>query len=357
MHSFNLPTLLALIGLLLGLAASPASAFDDSAVTLFGHPSWFKQSFYDLRDDLDDARQGGKRGVALFFTTQGCAYCRRMLQTTFADPQFIGRMRAAFDVIGLEMFDDSEITDWQGGILRIKQFAVREGAQFSPTLIFYDTDGRRLLRLVGYYPARQLHLALDYLAEPAGSAQGFRAWLRQRRQAERVAEANTDNTAKDAGFTPPPYPLDRSQRAAQQPLLVIFSAHDCPACSEFRKQVLGDPAVGQALREFSLVRLDARDNTTPLVTPGGKVTTPAAWYDELDLARLPALVWFDEQGDTILQTDALVLKARFTNALGYVKDRAHARGWTFQRYARTQSLQRLNERNVTADDPADAYSH
>jgi thioredoxin-related protein len=86
------------------------------------------------------------------------------------------------------------------------------------------------------------------------------------------------------------------------------------------------------------------------------VTTPAAWYDELDLARLPALVWFDEQGDTILQTDALVLKARFTNALGYVKDRAHARGWTFQRYARTQSLQRLNERNVTADDPADAYS-
>lgn len=346
MHRINLPTLLNLIGLLLGLAATPAYAFDDGAVTPFQHPAWFKQSFYDLRDDLDDARRAGKRGVALFFTTQGCAYCRRMLQTTFADPKFIGRMGAAFDVISLEMFADSEITDWRGDTLRIKRFAVREGAQFSPTLIFYDTDGRRLLRLVGYYPARHLHLALDYLAEPSGSAQGFRAWLTQRRQAERVAAADTADAAEDALFTPPPYQLDRSRFMAQQPLLVIFNARDCAACSDFREQVLGDPAIGEALGAFSVVYLDTRDTMTPLVTPDGKVTTPAAWHDELDLTRLPGLVWFDERGDIVLKTDALVLKARFTNALSYVKDRAYARGWTFQRYARTKSLQRLMERNA-----------
>jgi thioredoxin-related protein len=346
MHRINLPNLLTLIGLLLGLVVSPAHAFDDGAVTPFQHPAWFKQSFYDLRDDLDEARRAGKRGVALFFTTQGCAYCRRMLQTTFADPKFIDRMGDAFDVISLEMFADTEITDWRGDTLRIKRFAVREGAQFSPTLIFYDTAGRRLLRLVGYYPARHLHLALDYLADPLGSAQSFRAWLAQRRQAERVVEADTAGAAEDALFTPPPYQLDRSRFMAQQPLLVIFNARDCTACSDFREQVLSEPAVGEALGELSVVYLDTGDTTTPLVTPDGKVTTPAAWHHELDLTRLPALVWFDERGNTVLKTDALVLKARFTNALGYVKDRAYARGLTFQRYARTQRLQRLMERNA-----------
>lgn len=328
--------------LLLVLAGTNALAFDDGVAVPFEHPAWFKQSFYDLRDDLDEARAAGRHGVVLFFSTQGCAYCRRMLRTTFADPDFRSRISAAFDVIGLEMFGDSEITDWAGRTLRIKQFAVREGAEFSPTLVFYDTTGRRLLRLVGYYPAARLQLALDYLADPAGRSQGFRAWVAQRPR----AAAETPSDAGGVAFTPPPYQLDRSRFAAERPLLALFDARRCRPCSEFRQQVLTEAMTAGRLDGFDVVHLDAADNSTPLVTPGGEVSTPAAWRAALELARLPALAWFDEDGRPVLVTDAVVGKTRFTHAQAYVRERAYARGWTFQRYARTQNLQRLSERDA-----------
>jgi thioredoxin-related protein len=322
------------------LLTAPAGAFDDSAVTPFSYPSWFKQSFYDLRDDLAEARTGGKRGIALLFSTQGCAYCHRMLQTSFADPEFVGRLRARFDVIGLEMFSDNEITDWAGETLRLKRFAVREGAQFSPTLIFYDGDGRRLLRLVGYYPAERLSLALDYLDAPAHAVPGFRAWLALREAAQGDAARPVDPGSAQV-FSPPPYQYDRSRFEAEQPLLVIFSARGCAACADFRRDVLADTQIREELRDFGVVHLDAGDAATPLVMPDGRLTTPAGWLERLGLAGLPALAWFDERGAVVLKTDALVLKGRFANALGYVKDRAYARGWTYQRYARTRNIERL----------------
>lgn len=342
MHRVTRATALLLVTLLPGLAAGPAAAFDDSAVTRIVYPAWFKQSFYDLRDDLAEAREAGKRGIALFFATEGCAYCHRMLETSLADPDFVARLRARFDVIGLEMFSDNEITDWAGETLRLKHFAVREGAEFSPTLIFYDGDGRRLLRLVGYYPTQRLSLALDYLDERAEPGRGFRGWLARREAAQGDAAPRVDpGTAQ--GFSPPPYQLDRSRAAAERPLLVIFGTARCAPCTALRREVLDDPQIGKALQAFDVVHLDAEDAATPLVAPDGAVSTPAAWFERLGLARLPALAWFNEGGTPVLKTDALVLKGRFTHALSYVKYRAYERGWTYQRYARTRNIERLAE--------------
>ena len=79
------------------------------------------------------------------------------------------------------------------------------------------------------------------------------------------------------------------------------------------------------------------------MTPSGVETNPAAWWATLGFTRLPALAWFDEQGRRVLSTDALVWKGRFANALGYVSSRAHAKGWTYQRYARSENLRRLRQ--------------
>ena len=40
------------------------------------YPTWFKQSFYDLREDLSDARKAGKRGVIVFFSQKSCNHCQ-----------------------------------------------------------------------------------------------------------------------------------------------------------------------------------------------------------------------------------------------------------------------------------------
>ncbi|MEA3276805.1 MAG: hypothetical protein U9Q81_16225 [Pseudomonadota bacterium] len=52
------------------------------------------------------------------------------------------------------------------------------------------------------------------------------------------------------------------------------------------------------------------------------------------------MVFFDESGRQVLQTDALVLKSRMMNSLGFVAERAYEDGWTYQRFARSQAMAR-----------------
>lgn len=304
--------------------ANAAESFDDSIVARFQYPDWFKTTFYDLRDDLADARDTGKQGILLFFSTAGCSYCKQMLDGSFADPAFADRLRERFDVIGLEIFSDEEITDWKREQRSLSAFAYAQGAQFSPTLIFYDTGGRQLLRLVGYYDVAHLGSALDYLGSGQALAMSFREWLDARRVANGSASLGSVGLVADPLFGSPPYQLDRSHHAAEQPLLVLFESADCPSCARFHREVISDRDIRSTLKTFEVVRLDAADDSEELVAPDGGVVTAAEWHRALGFSSLPALAVFDQQGGQILGSDALVLRGRFGNLLKYVQDRAYA---------------------------------
>ena len=46
------------------------------------HPSWFKASFLDLGDDLKEAKEANKTGIAVYFGQKDCAYCRTPVSYT-----------------------------------------------------------------------------------------------------------------------------------------------------------------------------------------------------------------------------------------------------------------------------------
>lgn len=344
------PHYLATALLFLSFANPAPASFDDSAVAQFDYPTWFKTTFYDLGDDLADAREAGKRGIVLFYSTVGCSYCRQMLEGSFADPEFTARLHDRYDVIGLEIFSDSEITDWNGQTRTLSEFAAGQGAQFSPTLAFHDTDGRRLLRLVGYYDTRFLNKALDYLDSGAAAKSSLREWL-DRADGPSPAATRSMQPTGDPLFASPPYQLDRSRQVAERPLLVLFEGSDCIPCADFHSEVLSEPAIRAALGSFELVRLDAGDDSSRLVTPDGSAVTAAAWHRALGFSRLPAIAVFDEQGRAVVQTDALVLRGRFINLLNYVRDRVYLRGWSYQHYARSESIRRIGERRTGTGEP------
>ncbi len=71
------------------LAASSAAVaavddFDDGAIYQVHYPAWFKDSFLNLGEDADEAREAGKQGLFVFFTTQGCSYCHLFIETSLA---------------------------------------------------------------------------------------------------------------------------------------------------------------------------------------------------------------------------------------------------------------------------------
>jgi thioredoxin-related protein len=337
MRRFNPKTLLVVAALALLAASGEADDdFDDGMITMIEYPDWFKESFLNLQDDLADAREAGKDGLLLFFSSQGCSYCHLFIRTSLADPTLAGRVQAHFDTIGLEIFDDADLTDLGGNATRVKHFALDQGVEFSPTLLFLDGEGRAVLRLAGYYDPERFGRALDYVIGRHYEDEPFKSWLA--RQEISAPPKDGDRLIADPLFSEPPYALERKRMPAQRPLLVIFERAGCPRCAQFHRKVLQDSDVRSILEGMEVIRLDAADTQTPVVTPSGERITPAGWAQQQGFTQYPALVFFEEGGEQVLETDALVLKSRMLNALGFVTERAYEQGWTYQRFARTRGL-------------------
>lgn len=199
-------------------AADPYE-FDDREIANIEHPAWFKDSLLNLRDDLEDARQANKLGIVLFFSERTCSYCKKFLNTTLADPAIRQDLQNRFDVIGLEVLSDLEITDVAGRAQPVKDFALSEGARFTPTLVFYAIDGTRMVRIVGYYPPDKFRGVLAYVAGGHYKQEPLAAFLSRREPARPAAGAA----------------LVRDEELFQSPPL-----HPRPACSAGPATAAGD---------------------------------------------------------------------------------------------------------------------
>ena len=67
-------------------AAEPAKRGEITGGAAHTAPTWFKESFLEIQDDVDEATEEG-RHIMLFFQLNGCPYCDRMLTESFeAEP-------------------------------------------------------------------------------------------------------------------------------------------------------------------------------------------------------------------------------------------------------------------------------
>ena len=339
---------LSLVALLLGcmlpcLSGSCAAlSFDDSEIKHISYPDWFAEHpFSDLADELSSAQSGGKQGLMVLFTTEGCSYCDRFIRESLGELELASLVQQHFASVGMEIFDDTEMTDPRGVPMTVRQFADREGADFSPTLLFYSHDGERILRVAGYQSPARFRLILAYLTGEHFRTESLGDYFARHAEAEKQPAAHSSAGLRpDPLFGKPPYALDRSRFRASQPLLVIFEQTDCPECEDFHTAVLAAREVREVLKRFEIVRLDAADTKTPVIAPDGSRVTPALWFMQAAFTRAPALAFFDEQGSLVLKTDALVLRQRMMNSLFYVLERAYEKGWSYQRFARSRAIER-----------------
>ena len=343
------PSLLATLLLLIAFACPAEQRFDDAEVAHIAYPDWFVDNgLPDFTELLSNTAADGKQGVMLLFTTEGCSYCDLFIRTSLADPALAARVQANFSAIGLEIFDDTDMIAQDGTEIAIKTFADEQGAEFAPTLLFYANDGSRILRMVGYQDPERFGQILDYLIAGHYQGQTFREYLSQRNT---TATTDTASLRDDPLFSEPPYALDRRYFPASQPLLVLFEQPGAAAVSRFHDEVLSSDQVRGLLSQFELVRLDSGDADTPVLTPNGQRTNPRAWYRQTGFSNTPALLFFDETGKPLLQTDALVLRQRMLNSLNFVLERAYDKGWSYQRYARSRGIERQTQEQDRTDHP------
>jgi len=334
---------LLVIGLIsIGFTVSAATKdFEDS--NPHSYPEWFIDSpFLDLEEVNNDAVRDGKKGLMILYTTQGCSYCEQFIKRSLGNPEIAKLVQEKFDSIGLEIFDDTEVVTPTGTTMSVKHFAKKEGVGFAPTLLFYDKNGKRVLRQIGYQaPQRFLHL-MDYVADDHYQSQSLRDFLATKLPKEPVEDTYSSLKA-DILFDEPPYMLDRSRFAASEPLMVLFEKTACNECEEFHNDVLKLKNVREALQGFQIVRMDVNDAKTPVLLPNGKFSTPAKWYKQSSFSRLPAIMFFNETGALSLKTDAYVLENRMINSINYMREKAYLKDWSYQQFARSKGIERSQQ--------------
>jgi len=290
------------------------------------HPAWFKLSFLDLRTDLKEAIDGGKQGLLVYFGQEYCAYCKKLLEVNFGKPDIEAYTRKYFDVIGLDIHGQRSVTDLDGREWNEQSFSVEKHIHFTPTLIFYDKDGREALRLSGYYPPYPFLAALEYVAEGYYRHEDLRAYLAR---ADVPLVFGVGEMNYEDFFSPAPHALDRSRIPGQRPLVVFFEQADCHACDILHSGPLQEYDIRERFGKLDATELNMWDNT-PVITPSGQRTTAKKWADQLGLFYTPTLIFFDEKGKEILRVDSVVQFYRLRNVLDYILTGAYRKYPTFQ---------------------------
>jgi len=329
--------------LVFALCVSPSWAADEGALEqglvnpgFVQKPEWFKASFLDLREDVAEAAEAGKR-VLLYFYQDGCPYCEKLINTNFAQRDIVSKTREHFDVIAINMWGDSSVTDMSGREVSEKQFAVDLKVQFTPTLLFLDEQGQVALRINGYYPPHKFSSALDYVAGHQERKLAFRDYL-----ARHKPQAASGRLHIEPGFLQPPYDLKRW--AGGKPLLVLFEQKECQVCDEMHAEAFQREQTRQLLRAFDVVLVNMWGKQ-PLTTPDGRRLPAREWARESGVQYAPSLVFFDAEGKEVFRTEAYLRPFHLQSAMDYVASGAYMTQPEFQRFVQERA-DHLREQGV-----------
>jgi len=315
--------------ILLAVTLAPASG-KEAAGEFYGakptvYPAWFKESFLDFQEDINEAARAGKRLMVLFHQ-DGCPYCNALVERNLAQKDIEDTIRKHFDVVAINMWGDREVATIDGKRYTEKTFAMALKVQFTPTILFFNEAGEIILRLNGYLPPRRFKVALGFVAEQQEKQMSYRDYV-----AKQLPPGDAGGLYKQEFFSTPPYILSRQAGPASRPLAVFFEQKDCPNCDTLHDKVLADQGTRDVIRQFESVQLNMWSDT-PVITPRGEKTTAREWAKALDVKYAPTIVVFNEAGREIIRSEASFKVFHTQGILAYVLEGAYQTEPSFQRY-------------------------
>lgn len=148
----NVTVTAVLAGFLLALpvltvdAASGRSSFAD---TRDPREFFFTQTFGELPEEMQAARDQGKLGMLLFFEAESCPYCEYMLRKVFSQRRVQNWYNKRFISIAVDIHGDVELTDFDGISLPSKVFSDHRRVFMTPVILFLDLNGVEMYRHLG----------------------------------------------------------------------------------------------------------------------------------------------------------------------------------------------------------------
>lgn len=318
-----------MLGLLWTLLAAAPAAAQVASPQAIEIPRWFANSLLDLKDEVAEAARDGKR-VMVYFGQDGCPYCKALMKANFGPGPIADKTRRHFVAIAINIWGDLDLTWIDGGKTTEKALARTLQVQFTPTLIFLETDGRQVLRLDGYQPPERFTHVLDYVIQRRDREQSLAEYLslqiREPAIPVRGARPYLMRNAAD---------LARAGRGGR-PLAVLFESPSCKACAEMHDEAFARDSMRRLLRGFDVARL-LPGAPTALVTPDGRRADARGWARDLNIKLYPTVVFFDAQGREAFRFDGYLRPFHIESAFDYVASGAYRDEPQFQRFVQARA--------------------
>jgi thioredoxin-related protein len=302
-------------------------------------PRWFSEGFLDLPEEVADAARAGKR-LLVYFGQDGCPYCKALMVANFgAGPvaaKITEQTRRHFVAIALNIWGDREVHWLDGTRVSEKELARRLAVQFTPTLLFLETDGRIVLRLNGYQPPERFGPIVDWVAGRRDRVESLAEYM--------VARAGAPPTPAPTG----PYlmrdPTALARLPGGKPLVVLFESDRCPPCADMHREAFARPTLRSLLTRFDIARL-VPGQPARLTSPAGVPVQAKAFARDLQIVLHPTAVFFDDRGREVFRFDGYLRPFHVESAFDYVASGAYVHEPQFQRFvqARAEALRRAGK--------------
>lgn len=320
------------IALLLA-AASPAWADTARGKVTGGEvytlPEWFKTSFLNFKDDVEEARLQGKH-LMVFMHLEECPYCVKMLRENFIDGERRDTIQKHFEVIGVNIRGETELQWVDGKNYTERQLAAHLKIFATPGIVFFDFDGNKALQLNGYREPRAFGQALEYVYNRRYRSQTLSEYL-----------LSQDKPAVYTLRAHPQFSATSNFKGYRKPMAVLFEDRQCTECAVFHDKVLNHPEVLPEMTKYLFVRLDT-DSNLPVVDVDGKTTTAGLWAKALDLSYRPAVVLYDE-GREVARVDGRLYHFHFRERLRYVSGKHYKQFDSFSKYSAARREELLKQ--------------
>lgn len=327
-----------LLAACVGFAVTAQATDSDSRGRLVGGvmhpvPDWFKESFLEIAEDVDEASAAG-RHVMLFFELNGCPYCDRMLQESFETEPLASYIQANFDVIAINIQGDRMVAFNEEISVSEKRLSEILKVYSTPALLFLNDKNETVARVNGYRAPERFKQVLEFVATEAYRSTGLADYLQA--ELDRDVYRLRDN---------PLFSETRDLSSVDGPLMLIFEDGSCYDCDEFHDGILADERVRSEIEPFTVLRLDA-DSSETILDFFGNETTPAELARRYQVIYRPGVLLF-EDGNLLRRHDSLTFPHHFMESLRYV-GRGHYRQTDYRSYTR-QFREELLESGVNID--------
>lgn len=288
-------------------------------------PVWFKDSFLELPDELEDANENNRQ-IILYFHQDGCPYCKKLLDDNFSRKDIVDKMSQNFDLLEINMWGDKTVTLFTGDELSEKEFAKQMKVMFTPTLVFLDKNGRSQFRMNGYYAPDKFSAALDSVLSEA------------EKKSFNIKSSSTEPAKKHMEkFIYKGNDLAHLINASKKPVMILFEQGGCSECDELHGDIFRRLPVYKQLQKFSIAQVDISSDEN-IISPEGQNISQKELAKALKIQYTPSILFYEPSGKKSVFRSEAYLKGFHIQALfDYIINKAYLSEPEFQRFVQRRA--------------------